>query len=99
MRLDTFVWTAILDSSHLDIGSATALPDSTVTDDEFEYMTCCTLDTSGYSKIGLYNVLINCVSDSRGLRHCLFLECKTKTLNSRVRKRNAQLHGFSSACH
>ena len=28
MRLDTFVWGAILDSSHPDIGSATALPDS-----------------------------------------------------------------------
>ena len=27
MRLDTFVWAAILDTSHSYIGSATALPD------------------------------------------------------------------------
>ena len=30
MRLDTFVWAAILDSLHPHIGSATGLPDTKV---------------------------------------------------------------------
>ena len=38
MRLDTFVWAAILDSSHPYIGSAVALPDTLTLHVEYKYV-------------------------------------------------------------